>query len=132
VTAGSGADVAVDWGSKRVGIAVCISGVVVPQEPLLAPTPKRLAGRLREIARDYGPGRVVLGFPLAASGNRIPLCDEVEALAEKLREEGFEVHLQRETGTTLEARDLRGSHRRDGKTDSLAAAIVLKRFLRMA
>jgi len=127
-----GADVGIDYGSKRVGLAICISGVVVPQQPLLEPTWDDIVSRLRELAEGYGPGRVVLGLPLAASGNRIPLCDEVERLALHLRDRGFEVHLQRETGTTLEARQFRDSSRRDGKTDSLAAAIVLKRFLGMA
>lgn len=122
----------IDYGSKRVGLAICISGVVVPQQPLLEPTWDDIVSRLRELAKGYGPGRVVLGLPLAASGNRIPMCDEVEKLAHHLRNEGFEVHLQRETGTTLEARKFRDSSRRDGKTDSLAAAIVLKRFLGMA
>ena len=89
-----GVDVGIDYGRKRVGLAICISGVVVPQQPLLEPTWDDIASRLRE--------------------------------------RGFEVHLQRETGTTLEARQFRDSSRRDGKTDSLAAAIVLKRFLGMA
>lgn len=129
---GAAADVGIDWGLKRVGVAVRIFGVVVPQEPILNPSRSRLVARLREIAREHGPGRVVLGYPLAASGNRVPLCDKVDALAEYLRKQGFEVHLQRETGTTLEARELRTSHRRDGRTDSLAATIVLKRFLGMA
>jgi putative Holliday junction resolvase len=127
-----GADVGIDYGSRRVGMAICVSGVVVPQKPLLDPTWEDIVCRLRELGEGYGPGRVVLGFPLAASGNRIPLCDEVERLADHLRTRGFEVHLQRETGTTLEARQLRESSRRDGRTDSLAAAIVLKRFLGMA
>lgn len=127
-----GCDVGIDYGERRVGLAICISGVVVPQQPLIDTDWEGIARRLSEIEEGYGSGRVVIGMPLAASGNRIPLCEEVERLAAFLRDRGFEVRLQRETGTTKEARLFRDSSRRDGKTDSLAAAIVLKRYLGMA
>ena len=123
------AEIAVDYGRKRTGFAICLSGVVLPQDPLLDTTWTMIARRIRTLQSKYDCGTVVLGLPLTPSGKPTELSIEVEKLAEYLEREGFEVELMRETGSTKEAIAQMKNDRRDGKRDSLAAAVILKRYL---
>jgi putative holliday junction resolvase len=124
--------IGIDYGRSRTGFAVFVSGVVLPMEPLIDTTWNAIAGRVAEIQSERGTGAVVLGLPLTPSGRRTQLCDEVEALAAFLNDRGFEVELQRETGSTEEA-EMQGigNRARDGRRDSIAAMVILKRYLGM-
>ncbi|MCK4506011.1 MAG: pre-16S rRNA-processing nuclease YqgF [Candidatus Aegiribacteria sp.] len=122
-------EIAIDYGRKRTGFAICLSGVVLPQDPLVDTTWTMIAQRIRNLQSMYDCGTVVLGLPLTSSGKPTELSKEVELLAEYLRSEGFEMELMRETGSTKEAITQKTDDRRDGKRDSLAAAIILKRYL---
>jgi RNase H-fold protein (predicted Holliday junction resolvase) len=121
--------VAVDYGRRRTGLASIIAGIVLPLEPVSGGWTELLS-RLHALSEPGEALVVVLGLPLSASGRRTELCEEVESLAGRLRLEGFEVVLERETGTTAEARaSLPGRWKRDGALDSLAAVSILKRHL---
>ncbi len=123
------AEIAIDYGRKRTGFAISLSGVVLPQDPLVDTTWTVIAQRIRTLQSEYDCGIVVLGLPLTSEGKPTEFSNEVELLAEFLKHEGFEVELLRETGSTREAIMQRTDDRRDGKRDSLAAAIILKRYL---
>ncbi len=125
------ADVAIDYGSVRTGFALCVSQVVLPLEPLLRTTWSRIASRLEEVFSEYGQGMVVLGLPTSASGGRTALSQEVEMLGDWLTDKGFDVRLVNENRSTVEAREIRKGSRRDGRIDSLAASILLKRYLNL-
>jgi putative Holliday junction resolvase len=120
---------AVDYGRARTGLAVLIAGVVLPLDPLLDGRWSALLGRLRALADEHGSGTVVLGLPLSASGKPTELSVEVEALASWLRAEGLVVVLETETGTTVEAIQHGMRDRRDGRLDSVAASVLLERYL---
>lgn len=122
-------EIAIDYGRKRTGFAICLSGVVLPQDPLLNTTWTMIVQRIRTLQSKYDCGTVVLGLPLSFSGKPTELSNEVEQLAEYLGREGFEVELVREISSTKEAITQITDDRRDGKRDSLAAAIILKRYL---
>jgi RNase H-fold protein (predicted Holliday junction resolvase) len=107
-----------------------MGGVAIPLPPETgggwAALERRLAGAMEE----FGFEKVVLGLPLSAAGRPTELSSEVEGLARRLRELGYEVVLLSEVGSTAEARALPGRRRRrSGKTDSLAALIILERYL---
>ncbi|OPL18967.1 MAG: hypothetical protein AVO35_03290 [Candidatus Aegiribacteria sp. MLS_C] len=134
--------VGVDYGRSRTGFAVCLNGVVMPREPLLDSSWDRIAGRLLSMEEEAGPVTVVLGLPLSASGRPTELSREVEGLAGHLRERGFEVETVSEVGSSEEASDASGNpgirNRRgygngmghyDGRLDSMAAMVILKRYL---
>ncbi len=125
------ADAAVDYGRIRTGFAAFISGVVLPLEPLTDTSWSAIRERLAGIFRDHGPGRVVLGLPLSASGGETELSCEVRELAAWLTDSGYDVHTVNEVRSTAEALESRPSGKRDGKTDSIAAAILLRRFLNL-
>jgi putative Holliday junction resolvase len=120
--------IGVDYGRRRTGLAMERQGVVLPLEPVLSSTWGKIAGRLSDLREEQGELLVVLGLPLTASGRGTELSTEAEALAAFLIGRGFTVELQRETSSTLEADELRKGSR-DGRTDSVAAALILKRFL---
>lgn len=124
------AEIGVDYGRARTGFAVHLSGVVLPLDPMLNTTWEGIRERLKNIQGESGEGTVALGLPLSASGRPTLLSREVEELAEFLREKGFTVELVVETGTTAEAgRHSAGGGGRDGRLDSMAAMIILKRHL---
>ena len=109
-------------------MALETSGVVLPLDPVTGSTWERIFNRLSELLEEHGPFKVVLGLPLTPSGRGTELSTEAEALAAFLTGKGFDVELQRETSSTREANELR-SGPRDGRTDSVAACFILKRFL---
>ena len=125
--------VAVDYGRERTGFAIYLSGTVVPLEPLTGSTWSGISERLEKIREEQGEGTVVLGLPLTAGGRHTELSREVEGLTRYLKKEGFNVELVRETGTTAEsARDMDITRERNGRSDSLAAMVIMKRYLGMA
>ena len=130
---------AIDYGTRRIGIAVSTSGVlatphaVVPNDGDLAATVARIAS----IGVEVGAERFVVGLPRRArSGDDDPALapyrELAAALGQKTRKE---VILWDEAFSTTEAaskRRERGEHtRRRGARaiDMEAAAIILQSFL---
>ncbi len=125
-------EIAVDYGRKRTGFAICLAGIVLPLPPLVETTWNGIEERLKSIQNENGTGMVILGLPLSAAGNPTELSLEVGKLAEYLKTGGFIVELVRETGSTAETEgEALFNSRRDGKRDSLAAMVILKRYLGM-
>jgi len=120
--------IGVDYGRSRTGLAMETSGIVLPLEPVTGSTWERISNRLSKLLDEYESITVVLGHPLTPSGRGTELSAEVEALAAFLADRGFMVELQSEVSSTREARELRTGPR-DGRTDSVAAGLILKRFL---
>jgi putative transcription antitermination factor YqgF len=125
-------ETAIDYGRKRTGFATCLSGVVVPLDPLTDTTWNGIVRKLKQIHAENGAGTVIVGLPLTSTGKPTELSIEVEKLAEYLTENGFSVKLVRETGSTIDADEGSSKNRlRDGRKDSLAAMVILKRYLDM-
>lgn len=130
---------AVDYGTRRIGIAVSSSGVlatphsIIPNEGNLAEVVDRIAA----LAEQVGAERFVVGLPRRArSGSDdpalVPYRRLAEALGQKTRKE---VILWDEGFSTMEAaskRRERGSRSRRRGADNIdmeAAAIILQSFL---
>ena len=125
-------EIAVDYGRKRTGFAICLAGIVLPLPPLVETTWNGIEERLKNIQSENGTGRIILGLPLSAAGKPTELSEEVGKLAKYLKTGGFIVELVRETGSTAETEgEALFNSRRDGKRDSLAAMVILKRYLGM-
>lgn len=125
-----------DFGSKRIGLAVGESGfgVASPKPPLAASG--TLAADAQAIAAEAarcGAEAIVLGLPLSEDGSHTRMARVCLQLADRLRELGWEVHLADERLTSVEAeramRDvgLKGAETRRRK-DGEAAARILERF----
>jgi putative Holliday junction resolvase len=128
---------AVDPGSKRVGLAVSDpSGTIAsglstePAEPA-----STLASRLAEIAKAQDAGRIVVGLPLRLDGRHGPEAKAAQDLADRLRKaSGLPVELVDERLTTAEAEKalIAGGMRREKRrlsVDRVAATLLLQGHL---
>lgn len=120
---------ALDYGRARTGIAILEGGIPLPAEPVLGDR-RAVLERVRSMLAGDGTDVVVLGLPLASGQRPTEMSMEVEALAEAIRGLGAVVALVEERGSSAEARSMPVKHRRrTGRTDSLAALVILERYM---
>jgi putative Holliday junction resolvase len=128
---------AVDPGSKRVGLAVSDpSGTIAqalstePAEPAAT-----LPSRLAEIAKAHDATRIVVGLPLRLDGRHGPEAKAAQELAGRLRKvSGLPVELVDERLTTAAAEKslIAGGVRREKRrlsVDAVAATLLLQGHL---
>ena len=130
----------IDFGERRVGVAVSDPTGVIAQ-PL--PTLRRRAGKrmplraLEELAEEYGVQVIVVGLPLALSGNDTDWTRTVRDVAGKLEERsGLPVQLVDERFTSARAEravrtlGLPKSKREEkDRVDAAAAVLILQSWL---
>jgi putative holliday junction resolvase len=138
LNAGLARFMAIDYGRKRVGLAIADplgmiaspAGFIVRREGKRAPITKILAR-----AKELEAAGFVFGLPLDGEGNETDWTAEVRALgAEIAKRTGMPVRFYDERFTTAAAlrtvQELGESTRgRKGDVDSLSAAILLQRAL---
>ncbi len=124
---------AVDVGLRRIGVALSPDGrVVFPKEAILRRGRNQAARELGEFLREWGVRTLVVGLPRGGSSE--------EEMERRIRHFISLVELppetvlrfQDEAGSSQEAKErMLGITRqtRDGKIDSLAAQIILERWL---
>ncbi|HVR42568.1 MAG TPA: Holliday junction resolvase RuvX [Thermoanaerobaculia bacterium] len=128
--------VAIDYGARRIGVAVSTSGVLASPHSVLA-HPGDLAAlvaSIAEIGAEVGAERYVVGLPRRSrSGSADPALEPYRRLAEALGQKTRkEVVLWDESHTTTEAASLRrerGGRRRRDPIDREAAAVILQAYL---
>jgi putative Holliday junction resolvase len=128
---------AVDPGSKRVGIAVSDPSATIAQAlPTVPAEPAAtLASRLTEIAKAQDARRIVVGLPLRLDGRHGPEAKAAQELADRLRDEsGLPVELVDERLTTAAAERslIEGGVRREKRRlsiDGVAATLLLQGHL---
>jgi putative Holliday junction resolvase len=141
VTADRGRLLAIDYGERRVGLAISDpTGTIASPAGVIV----RRAGKrppIAEIVRraDALEARgFVMGLPLDGNGDETPRTAEVRAIAAELtKRTGFSVVLVDERYTTAKA--LRAIHEMGGSTkgrkgdvDALAATVLLQHALQLA
>ncbi len=128
---------ALDYGSKRVGIACCDElGVAVrPLPPIPNKSRRDLLFRLRSLLQDNDFHKIVVGLPLNMDGSAGEAARRVQHFMDRLRTE-FALPLVGvdERLSTVEAQEMwnQMSPRQQRKyrtVDSLAAALILNRYL---
>ena len=132
---------AVDWGDKRVGLAISdeLGMLASPAGVIARRLGKRppIAELMRRADQLHALG-YIFGLPLAPSGNETDRSREVRDVAQKLVErQPLPVRLLDERFTTSAAlrsiREQGGSTRgRKDDVDALAAAVLLEGYLRAA
>lgn len=128
---------ALDYGTKNVGLACCdeLAVTVRPLPSLPNQSRRNLLSRLRDTVRDHQIQELVVGIPVNMNGTHGGAVHRVEKLIRDLRNElGLPVHGMDERLSTVEAlaawNDMSQRQRQKYRTpDSLAAAFILKRFL---
>ncbi len=128
---------AIDMGSKRVGLAVSDElRLTVRALPALPRTPwKRLLNSLAELCEQFDVRSIVLGLPLRLDGTEGDVAEEVRRIGRNLQLSlKLPLFFQDERLTSKEAEStLRGRGLRAGEIsaqiDSEAASIILSDFL---
>jgi len=128
---------AVDLGSKRVGLALSdlTRTIAQPLGAMAAEPASSLVRRLSERARQEGCDEVVIGLPRRLDGGFGPEAHAARTTADELRRSaGLRVHLVDERLTSVQAeRSLieQGVSRRRRRTlsDPVAATLILQGFL---
>jgi len=124
---------ALDVGLKRIGVALCLDGVtVLPQPAIIRRNRNQAARDVVAFVLEWEIDVLIVGLPRGGSSEAemerrirhfvglLELPDETE------------VRYQDEAGSSAEAKEqMQGAVRqkRDGRIDSLAAAIILERWL---
>lgn len=124
-----------DFGDRRVGIALSDpSGTFCSPLVVLERSPK-FFDAVRELVQEHEVDRIVLGLPRNMDGSLGPKALQVQEFGKKLEEAaGVPVETWDERLTTAEAiRALRDAgvspRKRAGKTDKVAAQILLQSYL---
>ncbi len=128
---------ALDFGSKRIGMAVSDPLGITAQglETLERKNKRTDFEALERVIREHQVSEIVLGNPLRLSGQAGTQAEKVQQFAEELRRKfGLPIHLWDERLTSSEAnrllRDSEVSTRgRPGIVDRMAATLILQAFM---
>jgi putative Holliday junction resolvase len=121
----------IDIGLKRIGIAICLDGkIVIPQNAIPRKNRKQAANDVKAFLAEWEIEKLIVGIPLGGSSE-----DEMRRRIEhfvSLLELDIPISYQDEQGSSLEAKELMQgeiTQKRDGRIDSIAAQIILQRYL---
>ncbi len=129
---------ALDVGTKRIGIAVSDELGLIAQPVLTLEVHRNRRDDLRSIARlarRYAVSGIVIGNPLHLSGDESPRALKTKQFASELAElSGLPIHLWDERLTTRQAHEIlyeAGHAREEHKkvVDQVAATLILQSFL---
>ena len=123
----------IDIGLKRIGVAICLDGkIVIPQNAILRKNRNQAAYDVKKFLDEWEIEKLIVGIPKGGSSS-----DEMERRIRhfvSLLELSIEIVYQDEQGSSFEAKTLtmgEFKHKRDGRLDSIAAKIILERFLQL-
>lgn len=118
----------IDIGLKRIGVAICVgSDIVTPQEAILRKNRNQASNDVNAFLKEWEIEKLIVGFPSASEDMQKRINHFV-----KLLELDIPYELQEENMSSIEAEDMmKGQikYKRDGRVDSLAAKIILERYL---
>ncbi len=127
---------AVDYGSKRVGLAVgdSLARIASPLELVASNRQQAVLDAILERVSEFEVERIVVGYPMNMDGSKGPACAVVDRFVGFLRKRvGVPVVLVDEKLSSVEAEELgkeiEGDFRKRRKfLDSLAAQVILRHY----
>lgn len=118
----------IDIGLKRIGVAICLQGdIVTPLPAILRKNRNQASTDVLKTLKEWEIEKLVVGFPSASEDMQKRVKHFVTLL-----DFDKEITFQEENMSSIEAQDLmKGNikYKRDGRVDSLAAKIILERYL---
>jgi putative Holliday junction resolvase len=121
----------IDVGLKRIGVAICLDGnIVIPQNAILRKNRNQAARDVKAFLDEWEIEKLVVGLPKDAESS-----EEMERRIKhfvSLLDLEIKVVYQDEQSSSIEAKELTMGvfkHKKDGKVDSIAAKIILERWL---
>lgn len=116
----------VDYGKKRVGVAMSDESGKFALPKAVLPSSPNLAEELSALAESSLIETIILGESRDYGGRENPLIADIHILERQLKEKGFEVILEPEYSSSVEAERFQGKNEMQ---DASAAAIILQRYL---
>ena len=123
----------IDVGLKRIGVAICLDGsIVLPQDAILRKNRNQAAQDINTFLNKWEIEKLVVGLPKGGSSE-----EEMERRIQhfvSLLELTIPIAYQDEQGSSFEAKELTMGdfkHKKDGRLDSVAAKIILERYLKI-
>jgi len=117
---------AIDYGKKRVGIALTDASGDFALPHAVWPNDGDLLEKVLALKNKEGSKKIVMGESKNFKGTANPIQKEIVKFKRKLEKRGAEVVLHPETLTTVEAQQTQGQTK---MTDASAAALILKSFI---
>lgn len=118
----------IDVGLKRIGVAISVGlGIASPQNAILRKNRDQAARDVDSFLNEWEIDTLVVGFPSASIDMQNRIKHFVGLLNFKK-----EIIFQEENMSSIEAEELtKGEikHKKDGRIDSIAAKIILERYL---
>jgi putative Holliday junction resolvase len=118
----------IDVGLKRIGVALCLhEKIVTPQSAILRKNRNQAAHDVNAFLKEWEIDKLIVGFPSSSEDMQNRIKHFVNLL-----ELNIPYEFQEENLSSIEAEELiKGEikHKRDGRIDSIAAKIILERYL---
>jgi putative Holliday junction resolvase len=121
----------IDVGLKRIGTAICLDGsIVLPQNAILRKNRNQAARDVNTFLKEWEIEKLIVGLPRGGSSE-----EEMERRIRhfvSLLDLTIPVVYIDEQGSSFEAKEMTMGtlkHKRDGRIDSIAAQIILERYL---
>ena len=126
---------AIDYGTKRIGLAICDAGETIVSPLTVVQGQKELLKKLLEIIEAEDVGAIVLGLPLNMDDTHGPQAKQVLQFGEELKKlVSVPIYFQDERLSTFGAEGkLAGAEltraKKKKRLDAIAAAEILEAFL---
>jgi putative holliday junction resolvase len=121
----------IDIGLKRIGLAITLDGKnIFPQDAIIRRNREQAAHDVRDALKEWDIEKLVVGLPLDGSSSA-EMQRRIEHFVSLLQLD-IPVVYQDEQNSSQEAKERSVGifkNRRDGKIDSIAASIILERYL---
>ena len=122
----------IDVGLKRIGVAISLDGkIVFPQDAILRKNRNQASRDVKAFLEEWEIDTLVVGLPKGGSSEE-EMERRIKHFVSLIDLKNIVVAYQDEQGSSFEAKELTKGvfrHRRDGKIDSIAAKIILERWL---
>jgi putative Holliday junction resolvase len=124
---------AIDVGLKRIGVAICLDGsIVLPLEAILRKNRNQAARDVLGFLEEWEIDTLIVGLPRGGS-SQAEMERRIRHFVSLLElPDTITLHYQDEQGSSIEAKEqMMGiiKQKRDGRIDSIAAKIILERWL---
>jgi len=121
----------IDVGLKRIGIAISLDGkIVLPQNAILRKNRNQAARDINAFLCEWEIEKLIVGLPKGGSSEE-EMERRIKHFVSLLKLE-IPVSYVDEQGSSFEAKELTMGdfkHKKDGRIDSIAAKIILERYL---
>ena len=120
-----------DYGSKRVGVAIAHTIAKMPRPLVTLPNDDKLLDAIRELVEREDVGKVLVGLPRGMDGGYTEQTRLAEAFANGLAQNlTVSVETADETLSSMDAESyLADRAHGKGDIDAMAAAVILERYL---